>query len=318
MNHPYINLNRLEFLVTYHCSARCQHCSVAPQTHRNSPRCVDASAVVRYVEELSKLFDLSSVMTFGGEPLLFPGVTAAIHAAARDQGIAKRQLITNGFFSRDEAAIRRAADALAASGVNQVLISVDAFHQKTVPLEPVRIFARAMLEHSMERLRFHPAWVINAAHDNPYNRETRRILASLEALGIEISAGNDIFPAGNAQQTLREYYPLPDQVDMSPRCGAAPYTDPLDGVHSLSLTPDGDVYACAFPIGNIHREGIADIVNRYDPTGHTAMAALMDGGVPALVDYAGSRGVSVDIGGAYTACDICRRLVKALYPQQHQ
>lgn len=312
MSHTYLHIDRLEFLVTYRCSARCQHCSVAPQTHRASPRCVDVNAAVRCVEGLSALFDLASVMTFGGEPLLFPDITASIHAAARDRNIAKRQLITNGFFSRDEAAIRRTVAALVEAGVNDVMISVDAFHQNTVPLEPVRTFAQAMRDHNVERLRFHPAWVINAAHDNPYNRETRRILQSLEDLGVEISGGNDIFPAGNAQQTLREYYPLPGHIDMAQRCGAAPYTDPLGDIHSLSVTPDGDVYACAFPIGNIYRQDVADIVDRYDPVGHPAMAALMGGGVAALLDYARGQGVLVETDGAYTTCDVCRKTVQAL------
>lgn len=35
---------------------------------------------------------------------------------------------------------------LAESGVNAVLLSVDAFHQETIPLETVKIFAGAVKE----------------------------------------------------------------------------------------------------------------------------------------------------------------------------
>ena len=51
-------------------------------------------------------------------------------------GIPVRQLITNGFFSRDGDRIKEAAGRLAQSGVNNLLLSVDAFHQETIPLAP--------------------------------------------------------------------------------------------------------------------------------------------------------------------------------------
>lgn len=54
-----------------------------------------------------------------------------------------RQLITNGFFSRDGDRIKEAAGRLAQSGVNNLLLSVDAFHQETIPLGPVKQFAEA-------------------------------------------------------------------------------------------------------------------------------------------------------------------------------
>jgi len=41
-------------------------------------------------------------MTFSGEPLLFFDTVCKIHTAALDCGVPKKQLITNGFFSRDE------------------------------------------------------------------------------------------------------------------------------------------------------------------------------------------------------------------------
>lgn len=67
-------------------------------------------------------------MTFGGEPLLCIDEVCEIQAAAQEMSVPKRQLITNGFFNRDEKKIREAALRLAQSGVNDLLLSVDAFH----------------------------------------------------------------------------------------------------------------------------------------------------------------------------------------------
>lgn len=59
------------------------------------------------VRKVASKHAIKSVMTFGGEPLLYPDDVCMIHSAARDAGIAVRQLITNGFFSRDEAKIKK-------------------------------------------------------------------------------------------------------------------------------------------------------------------------------------------------------------------
>ena len=97
---PYLKINRLEFILTNHCSGRCRHCS-AGGSHTGTVHHVPLEGSVRAVRDLAEIFPMQSVMTFGGEPLLYPEVTCQIHRAAADAGIPKRQLITNGFFSRD-------------------------------------------------------------------------------------------------------------------------------------------------------------------------------------------------------------------------
>lgn len=80
-------------------------------------------------------------MTFGGEPLLYPEIVCKIHKAAKEMGIPKRDVITNGFFSKDENRIREVVSMLTESGSGNIALSVDVFHQETIPLEPVKYFA---------------------------------------------------------------------------------------------------------------------------------------------------------------------------------
>ena len=54
------------------------------------------------------------------------------------------ELITNGFFTKDKDRINEVVKQLADSGVNSILLSVDAFHQETIPLEPVKCFAECV------------------------------------------------------------------------------------------------------------------------------------------------------------------------------
>ena len=300
---PYLKLNRLEFILTNHCTGRCRHCSVGG-SHTGSDHHVPQEASVEAIRFLAENYPMDSVMTFGGEPLLYPEVTCAIHRAAADAGIPKRQLITNGFFSRDEGRIREVARMLVKAGVNDVLLSVDAFHQETIPLTPVRTFALALQERGVERLRWSPAWVVNEGFDCPENTRTREVLASLADTGVPVHSGNDIFLAGNAVDHLAAYYP-PPRLDMSDRCGSMPYTGPLTEQTSLSIEPDGSVTICGFIIGNVNRQSMADVVARYDPYAHEGMRAAMDG-VPGLLALAEERGVDVDMSRCYSVCDLCR------------
>ena len=305
---PYLNIDRLEFVLTDRCTGRCEHCSVGERVKHPRGTHVPEEAAVRAIRELAEMYPVQSVMTFGGEPLLYPEVTCAIHRTAAECGIPQRQVITNGFFSREEGRIREVAQALADAGVNGLLISVDAFHQRTIPLEPVRAFAKAVKDAGIGQARFSPAWVVNEAFDCPENTRTREVLAALADTGLPVHEGNDIFLAGNAAEHLGHYYP-PARLDMADRCGSMPYTEPLTDQRSLSIEPNGDVTVCAFVIGNVVRESMREIVARYDPFATEGMRAAA-AGVPGLLALAEKRGIQVDLTRCRSVCDLCRLVNK--------
>ena len=306
---PYLNINRLEFILTQRCTGRCGHCSVGDMVKHPKGDCVPEEAAVRAVRELADMFDMQSVMTFGGEPLLYPEVTCAIHRAATECGIPKRQLITNGFFTRDEKRIREVAQNLADAGVNDVLISADGFHQATIPIDVVCCFAKAVKAAGIEKARFSPAWVVNEAFDCPENTCTREVLAALADTGLPVHEGNDIFLAGNALENLSHYYP-PARLNTADCCGSMPYTEPLTHQTSLTVEADGSVTVCGgFVIGNACRESMQDIAARYDPLADEGMKATA-AGVPGLLALAEKRGIPVDFSRIYSVCDLCRLVNK--------
>ena len=135
MNEYVKNLNRIEFVITYACTGRCKHCSEGE--HSDVGKHIDGDMAASVVRDVAGRYDVTSVMTFGGEPLLYPETVYAVHAAAKELHIPKRQLITNGFFSKDDMIIKQTARELARCGVNAILLSVDAFHQEIIPLVPV-------------------------------------------------------------------------------------------------------------------------------------------------------------------------------------
>lgn len=203
MNEYVKNLNRIEFVVTMACTGKCKHCSEGEHTGCSGH--IETDTAVVAIRDVCKNYRIESLMTFGGEPLLYPDVVCAIHSTAKEMGISKRDLITNGFFSKDANRIKEVVKNLEESGVCQILLSVDAFHQETIPLEPVKIFAECVAKSKM-RIKLSPAWLVSEDNNNPYNVKTREILKELDYLNIPVGSGNVIFPSGNALKYLKEYF----------------------------------------------------------------------------------------------------------------
>lgn len=250
MNEYTKNINRIEFVITMACTGRCKHCSEGE--HVGFQEHMDGDAGAELVSKVAEKYDIRSLMTFGGEPLLYPEEVCKIHRAARDANIPKRQLITNGLFSKDVDKIQAVARMLADSGVTDVALSVDAFHQETIPLEPVKCFAEALLAAGVP-LRTHPAWIQGRNGSNPYDRRTAEILEEFEELGIAASEGNVIFPSGNALKYLAEYFDADKDYKN-------PYEENPEDIRTISVDPNGDVLG-----GNIYQDDILDIIEKYVP-----------------------------------------------------
>ena len=249
MNQYLKNLNKIEFVVTYACTGRCKHCSEGDHTfcgERINPQ-IAADAVQKIAAE----YDIKTVMTFGGEPLLHTDAVCAIMTTAKELNTPKRQVITNGYFSKNSDRIREVAERLAACGVTDLLLSVDAFHQETIPIDGVKQFASEAKACGIP-IRLQPAWLRSAVDDNPYNRKTREILDSFADMDITANEGNIIFPEGNALKYLAEYFTdeLPEN----------PYVEDPRDVRCVSFEPNGNVLG-----GNVYERDIMEIIRDYLP-----------------------------------------------------
>ena len=139
MNPHLKNLNKIEFVLTEACTGACRHCSQGDHSKKGGH--LDPKIGTEVIRAVAARFEIRTLLVFGGEPLLYPDATAELIKAAREAGIERRQIITNGHFTKSENKMRRVAKLLAESGCNDLLLSVDAFHQETIPLETVRLFA---------------------------------------------------------------------------------------------------------------------------------------------------------------------------------
>ena len=247
---PYLkNLSKIEFVVTYACTGRCKHCSEGD--HTSCGERIDPQIAADAVRKIAAEYEIKTVMTFGGEPLLYADAVYAIMTAAKELNIPKRQVITNGYFSKNADKIREVAKRLAACGVNDLLLSVDAFHQETIPLDVVKQFAAEAKACGIP-IRLQPAWLVSATDNNQYNRKTREILGSFADMEIPVGEGNVIFPEGNARKYLAEYFTdeLPEN----------PYVEDPSDMRCVSFEPNGNILG-----GNVYKCDIMEIIKDYSP-----------------------------------------------------
>ena len=307
----YLNVNRIEFAVTYLCNGKCRHCYSSPKLE-NFAGHIDKDLAAEIVRKVAKKYHPRSVMTFGGEPLLYPEVVYAIHKEATDIGIPVRNVITNGYWSNDFKKIREIAIKLKEAGVNSVDISVDAFHQEYIPLSIVRKAAEECLEVGIEEVSWNPCWVISEKHDNPWNRKTRFILEELKDIPITECGGNVMEPDGLALINLKEYLPVKERIPKG-KCGDFPYTNALDAVKVILIEPDGSVAVCdEFYIGNASKTDIVELLESYNPFNIPEMKAIITEGVEGLAKWARSKGIEPDPEGYYSICHMCKSIRKAI------
>jgi len=302
----YINVNRIEFVVTNKCSGKCKHCSAKLSSKKES---INAEIAIKVINDLCKNYSINSIMTFGGEPLLYAGTVCQIQKTAYENNVKNRELITNGYFSKNIDKIKDTAKKLYESNITKILLSIDTFHQESIPLEPVIQFGKALLEYGFNELKTHPAWVIDKEHDNMYNKKTKELLNTFVEMGIEPSNGNNIIPEGNALKYLREYFKKPTIEEIFLPCGSMPYTETLNEINTINVNPNGDIKKCSFLLGNVYEENILEIIKKYNPYENMYSKMLIEGGVKKLYDFILNQGIEIDIEECYSPCMLCKKII---------
>jgi hypothetical protein len=312
----YINVERIEFVITFRCNSHCKHCSVDRGKRGLKPAAINSELATQIVKKVAREYSPTSVMTFGGEPLLFPEVVCAIHEAAKTSGISRREIITNAGWPRSETGFRAVALKLAESGVTDVAVSVDGFHQEHIPIDVVEHNVRALVDAGIS-VGWNPCWVISKDHRNPWNERTKSVLRDLGHLPVTESYGNTVYPAGNALKWLLDFMPSKTAMPIG-SCEDVPYAGRLDQVTSISVEPDLSISVCKqFAIGNAGESDVLDILQSYNPYEIHEMKAILHGGTTDLREFAYRKGIALDPSGYYSICDMCidlRRKLAKLSP----
>jgi sulfatase maturation enzyme AslB (radical SAM superfamily) len=302
----YLRVSRLEFVVTHLCNSNCRHCQVGGEERgREFPNHVDKDLAVEIVRKVGERYKPKSIMTFGGEPMLYPEVVYAIHTEATRSGIPAREVITNGLWSSRREKTQQIADNLSRSGVNDVGFSIDCFHQEFIPLKYVREAGQALLNVGVKQIEWSPCWVVSEDDNNEFNVRTKSILRELADLPIKCGEGNVMQPEGRATVNLKEFLPRKSAMPEG-KCGEMPYTERLDSVKSISVEPDGRIAVCnQFYIGSACDTDVIELLEQYDPYNIPEAKAIIEDGMKGLLEWAATRGIRPGSQGYYSICDMC-------------
>jgi len=312
MENPYINLKRLDFIATFRCTAKCEHCSVYVDSMDTTVEHMDLSIAKQAITDAYKLYKIEKIITFGGEPLLFPEFVLALHKHAAELCIGERELTTNGCFSNKFEKIQEVASKIKEAEVNCLFISIDYFHEKYLDYNIVEQFLLEIKKAEVKNVSLYPTWVINKYHDNKYNKRTKELLKRFANLGFESYDGDNIYPSGRAIENLKEYLPKP-QKNISGTCTDFStkhrYRNSPDNVGVFTINPHGDVIVCDI-IGNLYKNSLIEIINAYDYQKDEIFSAVVKNGSQGIYNVAKKYNILLKEDGYYSICKLCRDVRK--------
>jgi len=306
-----MKIKRLEFLLTEKCNSRCIHCQGEHSPEREGVMKVEDG--INYLNEATSVADLESFMIFGGEAMLYPERTIKLFKKSKELRIPEIELITNGFWGRDKNRANELAAQLKEAGVNEILISVDAFHLPYIPLDYSRNAALASVDVGIERVRWNVAILESETAFNQFDRQTNRIMSVLETLNLEVHV-NKVWPQGRARRTLTEFFP---KQPLEGKCPEAESV--LINPDCITLDPKGWASICwSLSIGNAKKEPIFKILNSYHWKNHPVGKTIVKSGPKGLLELQEAHGFQLQKEKYIDRCHLCvdtRKFLKLQYPE---
>lgn len=268
---------------------------------------------ISYLEETASVTKLGSFMIFGGEPMLYPERAVKLFQKANELGVPEIELITNGFWGKDASRAKGLATQLKDAGVNEVLISVDAFHLPHIPLDYPRSAALACQDAGIKRTRWNVAILESDNALNQFDRQTSRIMQILAPLSLEVNA-NKIWPQGRARRTLSEFFL---RQSLEGKCPEAETT--LVNPTCVTIDSRGWASICwSLSIGNAKKEPLSKMLMSYHWKNHPIIKTLVENGPKGLVELPESSGFQFQEKKYIDKCHLCmeaRNFLKPEYPE---
>jgi len=303
-----LNIKRLEFTLTTKCNSECIYCQAEASPLKNEV--MDVEDAYNYLTETGTVSKLESFMVFGGEPMLFPSRTLSIIDRARELKIPKIEMLTNGIWGKSPRRAQDLALGLKRSGLNDLGISVDAFHLQFIPLEYPRNAALASVRAGIEEVAWNVAVVESLTSKNKYDRKTARILKSLKPVGMEAHV-HRVIPVGRAASNLKQY--IKKESLEGPCIGDPILENTLTSPECITIEPSGRVDICwNLTIGNAKEKPLSQIIREYSWQENPIIRTLVEEGPMSLVRKAEGSKFRFQEDQYLNKCHLCIEIRKAV------
>jgi len=300
-------------ILTYSCTNQCRHCCYGAVPNINT--LMKAEEVRDYLEELSKIRLPEWVCIFGGETLLYPELLFNVIKEAKKFEVPQVSVITNGFWGEDEQLARKYVTNLKNAGLDQLVVSVDAFHQEFIPLKAVKNVLRAVEDVGMENIEVDAKVLGTLEEQNVFNERTEALLKEIRK---EFNIKIDVAPIhlyGRAAHELARY--LPSKGIPEDRCNSLRYYGSLKDPIGIEIEPNGWVWICTgVAIGNAKTDTLSRILREYNYKENPIIRIVVDEGPAGLLRLAVEKGYE-PLKGYTDKCHLCfeaRKFLRPYYP----
>lgn len=294
--------NTLALMLGYRCNIQCRSCLWGEQ-HSQGPA-IDPAEACEWIDEACEAIDVRLVGFSGGESFLYLKQMTTIADHCWKAHRLPWAISTNSFWATTEKRAERMLEPLASIGLQQLLLSIDDFHQEHVPLDRVGNALRAA-----RRLGITPTL------QSIVTRTSRRLDDFLKELGVGKDDGiraSEVFCTRMGWAATR----IPESEFPSNPEALAGYCSMFG---PLIIRPEGTVHLCCGPafaipslaIGNLRTESLKEMLERaeWDPF----FNALAAGNGPSLIaECLRAAGRGAMIRDAYSSsCEACHHILSA-------
>ncbi len=235
--------------VTNRCPLACAHCSASSTPAGQEP---DAAALTGFVDSFRTGRAPRVLMLTGGEPLLRPGLVAALARRARPAGT-RTAVLTGAFFAVRDGLADPVLDVIDA--VDHFSVSIDAFHEREVPRPAVFRLLRRVLERGTAA----SIHAIGATAADGYLDELAEDVRAAFGAAVPILAST-LRPVGRAALWA-------SAAPAAPAAHSGPRSQPCAMAAWPVVAPDGTVLACCNQL----------VVDRRPVPAHLRLGQLADG-----------------------------------------
>jgi organic radical activating enzyme len=130
---------QLGLIITQRCTIACRHCLFSAESGNSDAQDMSLADIYQYIDQTAKIArrtnDHFAVGFTGGEPFLRSQDLLASIAHAKKMAAQQITTVTNGFWGSDQARAAQMVAALKEAGLSNLALSIDDFHQASIPLD---------------------------------------------------------------------------------------------------------------------------------------------------------------------------------------
>lgn len=262
-----MNLKSIHFLLSYQCTAECDHCFVWGSPFLKGTFSVrDVDSVLK---EARKLKSVESICFEGGEPFLHYPVMIESLKKTKRMGF-KLVVVTNCYWATSFDNAFEWILPIAEIGIDEMDLSADLYHGESLA-SPEAVNAIKVLK------RFNIPFNIFCIEENP--RVVKRRIA-----GTSFSCGK-VVHKGRAAVELTKKTKGGKSKSLSWREFTECKEEDLENPSRVHVDPLGHVHICqGISIGNFKIKPFSKIIKTYKPKKHPILGPLMEGGPVGLAE----------------------------------